>query len=107
MPLPVVGTGVEVARYTRYPARSSSVLAVHDRATAPLAAPAPTPAGAAGGGSAELTVQVNVSAGVALAVPSLTLTVTLYVPAAPAASVPLMRPVAGAMVTPLGRFVAL
>ena len=50
------------------------------------------------------TVQVNVS--VSLPLVSETVTVTLCVPAG-AVRVPLMTPVAGAIVTPAGRFVAL
>ena len=53
------------------------------------------------------TVHVNVSAGTALAVPSVTLTVTACAPSAPAAIVPLMTPVAGAIARPAGRPVAL
>ena len=49
---------------------------------------------------------VHESVSVALRVPSLTVTTTLCVPAG-AARVPLMTPVAGAIVTPAGRSVAL
>ena len=52
-----------------------------------------------------VTVQVKVS--VSVPVPSDTVTVTLWVPALGEASVPLMTPVVGSMVTPSGRPVAL
>ena len=51
------------------------------------------------------TVQVNASVSVRL--PSVTVIVTSWVPTEPAPSVPLMTPVAGAIVTPPGRPVAL